>query len=447
MRRIDMPKEVKIIIYVLEQRGFEAYAVGGCVRDAVIGRKPHDWDITTSALPEQIKKSFHKTIDTGIKHGTVTVMIEGKGFEVTTYRIDGKYEDGRHPNSVEFTSNLLEDLKRRDFTINAMAFNDRNGFIDEFDGLGDMDRHIVKCVGNPTDRFNEDALRILRAIRFAATLGYAIEKNTKQAISELAGNLEKVSKERIQAELDKIIMSNHIDRLKTAYELGVTKVVFPELDRLAECGELDNVIKLTQEIAVDHYLRWAAILSQLDRQKAEEVLRGFKFDNKTINIVSRLVGAIGRKLPASRADVRRDIYEIGEDIYWQYLRFMKVYLINGYLDNEELYEMELPGRVFDDSVRDYFLKLSIEAVHRMKRIHLYEFMLFQYRDILLQGECISLGTLAVNGRDMMELGAVRGAEVGEALNFLLYKVLEDSSLNDRETLMELYRKHREEAEI
>ena len=189
MTKINVPKSVKIIIKILEDNGYEAFAVGGCVRDAIIGREPNDWDITTSAMPGDVKRLFHKTIDTGIAHGTVTVMIERVGYEVTTYRIDGEYEDGRHPKSVEFTGNLIEDLKRRDFTINAMAYNDRQGIVDEFDGVGDLERGLIRCVGNPIDRFNEDALRILRAVRFAAALNFDIEEETKNAIVTLAENL------------------------------------------------------------------------------------------------------------------------------------------------------------------------------------------------------------------------------------------------------------------
>ena len=173
--KIVLPEKVTYIIDTLTQHGFEAYAVGGCVRDTMLGRIPMDWDITTSAKPEQVKALFQHTIDTGIQHGTVTVMIDHEGFEVTTYRIDGEYEDARHPKEVQFTSNLLEDLKRRDFTINAMAYNDRDGLVDAFDGVGDLERGVIRCVGAAVERFTEDALRMLRAVRFGAQLGFSIE--------------------------------------------------------------------------------------------------------------------------------------------------------------------------------------------------------------------------------------------------------------------------------
>ena len=179
---ISLPEKVENIISTIEANGFEAYAVGGCVRDSILGRIPDDWDITTSASPQQVKALFRHTIDTGIQHGTVTVMLGREGFEVTTYRIDGEYEDSRHPKEVTFTSNLREDLKRRDFTINAMAYNNRTGLVDAFGGLEDMERKLIRCVGESQERFEEDALRMMRAVRFSAQLGYAIEEGTEQAI-------------------------------------------------------------------------------------------------------------------------------------------------------------------------------------------------------------------------------------------------------------------------
>ena len=229
---IELPEKVKYVIDTLMDAGYEAYAVGGCIRDSILGRKPEDWDITTSANPMQVKNLFRRTIDTGIQHGTVTVMLEKEGFEVTTYRIDGEYEDGRHPKEVVFTSNLIEDLKRRDFTINAMAYNEKDGLVDAFCGIEDLEKKVIRCVGNPEERFQEDALRMMRAVRFAAQLGFSIEKNTKRAIVELAGNLAKVSAERIQVELVKLLVSNHPEEFMTAYETGLTKVFLPEFDAM-----------------------------------------------------------------------------------------------------------------------------------------------------------------------------------------------------------------------
>ena len=202
-----LPENVHFIIDVLRSAGNDAYAVGGCVRDSLLGRTPEDWDITTSASPDEVKVLFKRTVDTGIEHGTVTVMIDKTGYEVTTYRVDGKYKDGRHPESVTFTRSLEEDLKRRDFTINAMAFNENDGIVDLFDGRKDLEAGLVRCVGDPRQRFGEDALRILRAVRFSAQLGFEIEEETAKAMGELAGTLEKISAERIHTELIKLLVS------------------------------------------------------------------------------------------------------------------------------------------------------------------------------------------------------------------------------------------------
>ena len=409
MNRIKMPKHVKFIIEMLENNGFEAYAVGGCVRDAILGREPNDWDITTSAMPDEVKKLFRRTIDTGIKHGTVTVMIDKKGYEVTTYRIDGEYQDGRHPLHVEFTRNLIEDLKRRDFTINAMAYNDREGIVDIFGGVRDLKDGIIRCVGNPADRFSEDALRILRAVRFSASLGFRIDDNTCRAIEELAVNLEKISRERIQAELEKLLMSDNPDRLKAAYELGITTVVFREIDRIAAENELTEVLSLVKLMPKEHFLRWSAVLSRAGKDKAANILRDFKFDNKTVNVVSKIIGEIGRPLPQTRGLVRRDIYEIGEDIYEIYLTFMEVYLPFYYAKAGQ-----------SDCMK--------ETLANVKK---------EYNDIIEKGDCISLKALAVNGKDLMEAGLARGEQVGEALKRLLYVVLENNDLNRKEILLEM----------
>lgn len=212
--KIDMPQDVVEIIQGLCSHGFAAYAVGGCVRDTLLGVEPKDWDITTSASPVQVKEIFGHTLDTGIEHGTVTIMRGKIGYEVTTYRIDGKYSDGRHPDQVKFTPNLFEDLRRRDFTINAMAYSDETGLVDEFCGMEDLEKKVVRCVGDAKERFQEDALRMLRAIRFSAQLGFTIESDTWQAMIQMAKNLSLVSKERILVELTKTICSSHPEMVK-----------------------------------------------------------------------------------------------------------------------------------------------------------------------------------------------------------------------------------------
>lgn len=408
---IRIPKNVQFILDTLMNHGYEAYVVGGCVRDAILGKKPSDWDITTSAKPTDIKKIFYKTIDTGIEHGTVTVMLDHIGYEVTTYRIDGEYKDGRHPTSVEFTGNLIEDLKRRDFTINAMAYNHIHGIVDAFDGIKDIHQKLIKCVGNPTDRFNEDALRILRAIRFAAGLDFEIEVETKHAIKKLAKNLNKISRERIRAELEKLMMSNHPEKIYITYETGVSYFILPELDRIINEGNGDEVIDLVTNIEKNHYLRWAALLSMSDRQNCVEILRGLRFDNKTVDIVSRIVESCKKDIPTSYAQIRKSIYEVGEDIYDYYIRFMK-----------------------------YFTKYSLSGKNaNYKQIKIWK---KRYHKILYNNDCISMKMLAVNGRDLIALGVPRGSQVGEELNRILYMVLDNPKLNDRGQLINIFKNER-----
>ena len=348
--KIELPRKVVLIIKNLQRHGYDAYAVGGCVRDSILNRKPEDWDITTSAKPEQVKRIFRRTVDTGIEHGTVTVLIGKDGFEVTTYRVDGLYEDGRHPKEVTFTSRLEEDLKRRDFTINAMAYNDDERLVDAFGGMRDLNYHLIRCVGDPKERFSEDALRILRAVRFSAQLAFPIEPETAEAIKSLAPNLEKISAERIQAELVKLLVSDHPERIQDACELGITKVVLPEWDDMVGVKQntphhkydvaahtvhaLQNVkndkvlrltmlfhdmgkpvMKTTDENGRDHF-KGHAIASE---QIAKTVMKRLKFDNDTIRKVTKLVAYHDYRMEPTGANVRRAMHEIGVELFPYYL--------------------------------------------------------------------------------------------------------------------------------
>ena len=219
---INIPETIKTIIDTLYDNGFEAYAVGWCIRDSLLGRSPHDWDVTTSASPEDVKRIFRRTVDTGIAHGTVPVLMGKEGVEITTYRLDGKYEDNRHPSEVTFTKDLKEDLKRRDFTVNAIAYNDHTGIVDPFGGMDDLHSRIIRCVGEPAERFLEDGLRIMRAVRFSAQLGFEIEERTKAAIAGHARLLSNISAERIASELIKLLTSDSPELIRLAFELGLT---------------------------------------------------------------------------------------------------------------------------------------------------------------------------------------------------------------------------------
>ena len=286
---IDLPEKVKLIIERLESHGFEAYAVGGCVRDKILKRVPDDWDITTSAKPEEVKVLFCVTIDTGIKHGTVTVLIEKEGFEVTTFRLDGDYTDGRHPDNIEFTASLTEDLKRRDFTINAMAYSERRGLVDKFGGTEDLKNRLIRAVGIPEERFGEDALRLLRALRFAAQLNFEIEENTYKAVKNLSNTIEKVSAERVAKELEKLILSNNPDKMRLVYESGIMSVWLPELNEYFK-NDIDKAEVYLKAMKSAFYadrkellmIRLSLLLERTGAEAAYKALRRLKLDNETV---------------------------------------------------------------------------------------------------------------------------------------------------------------------
>ena len=430
--KIELPRKVVLIIKNLQRHGYDAYAVGGCVRDSILNRKPEDWDITTSAKPEQVKRIFRRTVDTGIEHGTVTVLIGKDGFEVTTYRVDGLYEDGRHPKEVTFTSRLEEDLKRRDFTINAMAYNDDERLVDAFGGMRDLNYHLIRCVGDPKERFSEDALRILRAVRFSAQLAFPIEPETAEAIKSLAPNLEKISAERIQAELVKLLVSDHPERIQDACELGITKVVLPEWDDMVGVKQntphhkydvaahtvhaLQNVkndkvlrltmlfhdmgkpvMKNTDENGRDHF-KGHAIASE---QIAKTVMKRLKFDNDTIRKVTKLVAYHDYRMEPTGANVRRAMHEIGVELFPYYLAV----------------------RLADTKAQSsYERRGKLENIIQIREL---------YRNALRNKECVTLKDLAVTGTDLINLGIAPGKELGTLLNELLDMVIEDPAWNQK----------------
>ena len=405
MVRIALPKDVKHIIDVLMENGYEAYAVGGCVRDSILGRVPGDWDITTSALPMQVKGLFRRTVDTGIQHGTVTVMLGRNGYEVTTYRIDGKYEDSRHPESVEFTPKLEEDLKRRDFTINAMAYNDEHGIVDIFDGVGDLQRKIIRCVGNAHDRFDEDALRILRAVRFSAQLGFGIEENTARAAKELAVNLKRISSERIHTEFNKMLKSPHPDYFSVADAIGIMEIVLPEY-HVMSAADKAFVGALAKECACLLPERYAAMLfmsggySEEDpADTAKRVLKRLKLDNDTINTASMLLRFGMLEITDDEPRIRHIIYETGDKNILRILDFRTAY--------------------------EKCIGNDIADVRRMYDICN---MIFE------RGDCVSLKNLAITGKELIAMGVPAGRQMGEILNSLLMLVLDNPQLNDREQL-------------
>lgn len=433
--KIELPRKVIMIINNLQLHGYEAFAVGGCVRDSILCRKPEDWDITTSAKPEEIKRLFRRTVDTGIEHGTVTVLIGKEGFEVTTYRVDGTYEDSRHPIGVTFTTNLEEDLKRRDFTINAMAYNDEVRLVDVFGGMQDLNHHLIRCVGDPMERFSEDALRILRAVRFSAQLAFPIEKETAEAIRKLAPTLKNISAERIQVELVKLLMSDHPELIQDAYELGITKVILPEWDAMAGVEQntphhkydvaehtlcalknvkKDKILRLailfhdmgkpfmrtTDEEGVDHFKGHALVSEEI----ARKVLRRLKFDNDTVKKVTRLVCYHDYRIEATPGNVRRAMNRIGVELFPYYLAV----------------------RMADVKAQSpYERRKKIENIVEMREI---------YQEILINDQCVTLRQLAISGKDLMQLGMQPGRQMGDMLNELLELVIDEPEMNEKEKL-------------
>lgn len=463
---VQIPEKVEYILDTLKANNFEGYAVGGCVRDSVLGRIPGDWDITTSAKPEEVKRIFRKTADTGIQHGTVTVILGGEGFEVTTYRVDGKYEDHRHPTGVEFTPDLKEDLKRRDFTINAMAYNPEKGIVDLFDGIKDLKDRCIRCVGEPEERFSEDALRMLRGIRFAGQLDFTIEERTLQAIQKQSASIGKVSVERIRTEITKLLLSKRPDKLLLAERTGLCESFLPEFSGMLETvqnhphhsfdvghhsllavrnarelGEksqkdgtvipqlyggdfrtekVDTILvfaallhdvgkvacRTTDEKGVDHFHGHAEAGSQM----AHDIMRRLRFDNDTVNMVTKIVRFHERRYEGSPKAMRRLVSQAGVEVmpYLFLIQEADVLSQSEYMREEKLARISEGRRVFVE--------------------------------ILRQKEAVCLQDLEVTGKDLLDLGVPRGPQVGEVLRELLDIVIDFPEKNNRNLLLTEARK-------
>lgn len=439
--KISLPKDVEYIINTLQRAGYEAYAVGGCVRDTILNREPDDWDITTSAKPMEIKKLFPVTIDTGIQHGTVTVLRNHVGYEVTTYRIDGEYADNRHPKEVIFTASLKEDLLRRDFTINAMAYNHEDGIIDEYGGLNDISDGIIRCVGNPYDRFSEDALRIMRAVRFSAQLGYRIEEETSKAIVKLAPNLSTISAERINTELTKLLLSPNPDYLRDACRLGITRVVLPEFDKCMECEQVnphhcysvgEHTLHSLRFVPNDRVLRYTMLFHDFGKpdtrsvgedgrmhfyghplvseRMASDIMHRLKFDNDTLHAVKLLCRNHDLEIIEDKKHVRRAMNKLGSD------NFSKLLMVK---------------RADCMAQSDYKREEKLASLDKLESI---------YNEIVSAKECVCMKDLAVCGRDLIDLGVKPGPAMGAILDELLSKVIDEPSLNDREVLLDMVKK-------
>ena len=440
--KITMPSQAAYIISKLQSRGYEAYIVGGCVRDCLLGIEPADWDITTSAKPDQVKALFPRTIDTGLKHGTVTVMMDKTPYEITTYRIDGHYEDHRHPSQVTFTSSLREDLMRRDFTINAMAYNDTDGLIDLFHGEEDLRYKIVRCVGSARERFEEDALRMLRAVRFSGQLNFEIEPATLNAMEEKYALLTNVSAERIQVELMKLLVSRHPDYLRYAWSSGLTSIFLPEFDQMMETDQNnphhiynvgEHTLHALLAVRPDPLLRLTILLHDVGKPAtlttdeegiyhfwghnekgaalAEKILRRLKFDNRTIEGVTKLIAyhdvRFNNALTTGRSHVRKTINRVGVDLF--------PYLL-------DVMEADVSAQ------SDYMRLYKLTALKETRQA---------YQEILAQKDCLSLKDLAINGNDLKALGISEGKMIGTILKALLNLVLDQPQHNNYEYLSEL----------
>lgn len=448
--QIHLPEGVKKIIDVLEKNGQEAFAVGGCVRDSLLQKQPKDFDITTSAKPQTVKQLFRKTVDTGIQHGTVTVLLNGESYEVTTYRVDGIYEDGRHPKEVTFSANLSEDLRRRDFTINAMAYNDREGLVDLYGGEEDLRNGCIRCVGDAEERFSEDALRILRAFRFSAQLGFTIEEKTLAAAEKLSDTLQKISAERIFTELRKTLTGKHPERLLLMYEKGITKWFLPEFDQMAETSQnhpahYSNVAKHTIDAVCSvrteseyaphgeftereyEILRLSALLHDVGKpscrttdEKGIEhfynhektgalmvsgILHRLKADNETIHAVKNLVRYHSGKLSEDEITVRKMIQSVGKELCPLFF---------------ELRYADLCAHA------DPYKENGHRLLSQMYQV---------YRRILERGDCLDLKTLAVKGQDLIQAGVPAGPKLGEYLNAMLRFVTVYPEKNQKDELL------------
>lgn len=432
---LHLPKKVNNAINLLKANGFEAYAVGGCVRDMVMGNQPHDFDITTSAFPEETEKVFegYRIIETGIKHGTVTVIIDSEPLEITTYRIDGSYLDNRHPETVNFSRNLKDDLSRRDFTINTLCFNEQDGLVDLFSGVDDIKKGIIRCVGEPDRRFNEDALRIMRAVRFAGTLGFEIEKETSKSILKNKDLLKNIAAERIREEFTKLICGNNvIDTVKKYHE--VIEVFIPEFSALFGCEqntpyhiydvaehtlraldyiENEKILKLTMffhDIAkplcrttdingFDHFKGHAVA----GKKMSAEILKRLRYDKRTVRNVSELIGLHSERTPKTKTEAKLMLCEIGEEYYLQFIKVRRADCsakANPHSHDEKLKNMEL----FLDEIKE-------------------------------NNECYSLKQLKINGNDLKGIGIKDGRDINRILRTLLMLVIEEECINETVALI------------
>lgn len=440
--KVCLPEKVKKILSVFHENGFSAYIVGGCVRDFYLNTVPSDWDICTNALPDDTKKLFKKTFDTGIQHGTVTVLFDDAPFEVTTFRHDGDYVDNRHPKNVTFSSSVKEDLARRDFTMNAMAYNEKEGLIDPFGGMEDIEKKIIRCVGEPDVRFKEDALRMLRAVRFSAQKGFDIENNTLSSIKKNASLVKNLSVERILSEITKILLSDNIENLRLLYDIGMLKFIMPELCLCFDTKQ--NIkwhiydvgmhsLKAVSFLEKKAYLRYAALMHDWGKPAcrgknedgtdhfrnhaeksvliANNFMDHFKFSNKDKDKILRLIKFHDREILPEKKYVKRAINAVGEDIFLDLINLKRADC------KAQNFELTAPRLVTIDTLEKIYL------------------------DIKENHESFSIKNLNINGNDLINLG-FSGKKIGIILNELLDFVIDNPDSNKKEILISLAKRHK-----
>lgn len=434
--KINVPKQVNMVLKALEDHGFEAFIVGGCVRDAIMGIAPKDYDVTTSALPEETKEVFRDfhVIETGIKHGTVTVMVDKEPIEITTYRIDENYVDNRHPENVRFTRSLKEDMARRDFTMNAIAYNPACGLVDYYGGLEDIRRGVIRAVGEADKRFEEDALRIMRALRFSSVTGFAIEETTAEAALRHKDFLNNISAERIQVELVKLLCGKDARRVMMEFT-DILAVILPELLEMKgfdQCNAyhiydvLEHTAVAVENTPAEPVLRLSALLHDTGKPEtffqdctgvghfyghnlaskriAEDLLERLKFDNDTKEKVLLLVEKHDMQIKAEETAVKRALNKLGEENFRNLIALARA----------------------DNKAQNPIIS---------KRQEHFDKLLAIAEEIILKEECFSLKALAVNGRDLMEIGFKPGPELGKALENLLEAVISGEIENKKEELL------------
>lgn len=433
---INLPKSVSDILNQLSGSGYKAYVVGGCVRDSLMRKIPHDWDVTTDASPDEIKTVFssYRTIDTGLKHGTVTVISDGSPIEITTFRIDGDYSDSRHPDSVTFSKNISDDLSRRDFTVNAMAWNPDEGLIDLFGGMNDIKMKLIRCVGTPDERFNEDALRILRALRFSSVMDFDIERKTSVAVVDNENLLTKIAQERIQTELLKLLSGENVFNVLMKYH-SVFAVFIPELSLEFDFKQYgkkhgydvwEHTCHTVANIEADPVLRLTMLLHDVGKPAtheinengestfknhaavggviAENILRRLRFSNEYIKTVSHLVSIHDREVPETREDVKRYIRDLGEE---NFIRLMKI------------------RRADKSALAEGYRDISDKLI----------FAYGTFDDIMEKDEPCTLKQLAVKGSDIKKY--VPEKEIGGVLESLLDIVIKAPEMNSKNELLKL----------